>query len=43
MLKRLMIACLLILTLSAVSEAYGKGQSNDDCPPHSKDPDCATK
>jgi hypothetical protein len=42
MIKKLAAALLVLLALSVVSDVYGKGQ-NDDCAPHSKDPDCAGK
>jgi len=42
MMKRIWILLVLMATLTASSMAYARGgQSADDCPPGSKDPDCA--
>jgi hypothetical protein len=42
MIKRWVAAILLIFAVVAATEVYGRnGQSADDCPPGSKDPDCA--
>jgi len=42
MFRRLISALLLILAIFAATEVYARGgQSADDCPPGSKDPDCA--
>jgi hypothetical protein len=44
MIRKLFTALLLLLVLSGVSTVYGRGgQDADDCPPTSKDPDCAKK
>lgn len=42
MIGKFAVALLLLLALSLPSNVYGKGQT-DDCPPGSKDPDCAGK
>jgi hypothetical protein len=42
MIKKFATALLVLLALAVVSDVYGKGQDSD-CPPHSKDPDCAGK
>ncbi len=40
--KKLAAMVLFLLTLLAMTQAYARGgQSADDCPPGSKDPDCA--
>jgi hypothetical protein len=42
MMKRTWIILMLLATLLAAPSAYGRGgQAADDCPPGSKDPDCA--
>jgi hypothetical protein len=44
MIRKWVAAILVLLALSAVSHVYARGgQDADDCPPHSKDPDCAGK
>jgi len=43
MLRRLISAVLLMLAIFAATDVYGRaGQAADDCPPGSKDPDCAS-
>jgi hypothetical protein len=40
--RKIVAALLILFTLSLASEVYGRaGQAADDCPPTSKDPDCA--
>ena len=42
MIRKLVAALWVLMLLTAASEVYGRGgQSADDCPPTSKDPDCA--
>lgn len=42
MFRRMIAALLVLLALSAAGDVYGKGQDGGaDCPPGSKDPDCA--
>jgi hypothetical protein len=44
MIKKLAAALWLLLALSVVTEVHARGgQDADDCPPTSKDPDCAGK
>ena len=38
--KNLFAILLLLATLFAVTPAFARGQSADDCPPGSTDPDC---
>ena len=42
--RNLRFIVLLLAALLAAAPAYARGgQSADDCPPNSKDPDCAKK
>jgi hypothetical protein len=42
MIRKLIAAVLVLLTLSVAGHVYARGgQDADDCPPGSKDPDCA--
>jgi len=42
LMRKIAAALLFLLALSITSEVYGRaGQAADDCPPTSKDPDCA--
>ena len=44
MIRKLAAAFMFLLALSALSQVYARGgEAADDCPPGSKDPDCAVK
>ena len=44
MIRKLAAALMLLLALTATTDVYARaGQAADDCPPNSKDPDCAGK